>query len=153
MPSSCGGPTAPRARLPLPSGNPPGRIGAGAAGELVGKVHWPVLGTLEASRAATGNKNGLFFEVNGSTGSIRFNLQRLNELEVCAGSEGFTNRLVTSPSDPFSTRCRASRWNESKSTDPSSRNGVTMAVRTSPSIRVIVRGITASTFLGRAGRA
>src|SRR2546423_4462838 len=25
-------------------------IGAGAAGELVGKVHWPVLGTLEASR-------------------------------------------------------------------------------------------------------
>jgi predicted dehydrogenase len=60
-----------------------------------------VMGTLEASRAATGNKNGLFFEVNGSSGSIRFNLQRLNELEVCAGSEGFTNHLVTSPSDPF----------------------------------------------------
>jgi len=25
-------------------------IGAGAAGELVGKVHWPIVGTLEPSR-------------------------------------------------------------------------------------------------------
>jgi predicted dehydrogenase len=59
------------------------------------------IGTLEATRAATGNKNGLFFEANGSNGSIRFNLERLNELEVCAGSDGFADRLITSPSDPF----------------------------------------------------
>ncbi len=60
-----------------------------------------VVGTLEASRVATGNKNGLVFEVNGANGSIRFNLERLNELEVSAGSEGYTDRLITSPSDPF----------------------------------------------------
>jgi predicted dehydrogenase len=64
-------------------------------------------GALEASRAATGNRNGLSFEVNGSGGSLRFNLERLNELEVCAGSgsgsasEGFTTVLVTGPKYPF----------------------------------------------------
>ena len=60
------------------------------------------VGTIEASRVATGNKNGFMFEVNGSGGSLRFNLERLNELEVfSAGSDGFTDVLVTSPSHPF----------------------------------------------------
>ena len=59
------------------------------------------VGTIEASRVATGNKNGLMFEVNGSNGSLRFNLQRLNELEVCAGSAGFTDVLMTERSHPF----------------------------------------------------
>ena len=59
------------------------------------------IGTLEASRVATSNKNAFVFEANGSNGSIRFNLERLNELEVSAGSHGYTDRLVTSPSDPF----------------------------------------------------
>jgi predicted dehydrogenase len=60
-------------------------------------------GSLEASRVATGNKNGLRFEVNGSGGSLRFNLERLNELEVCTGSasEDFTTVLVTGPKYPF----------------------------------------------------
>ena len=39
------------------------------------------------------------------------------------------------PSEPCSTRCLASAWNASKSIDPSSWNGVTIAVRTLPSIR------------------
>ena len=60
------------------------------------------VGTIEASRVATGNKNGFMFEVNGSGGSLRFNLERLNELEVfSAGSDGFTDVLVTNPSHPF----------------------------------------------------
>ena len=42
---------------------------------------------------------------------------------------------TTMPSEPCSTRCRASAWNASKSIDPSSWNGVTIAVRTLPSIR------------------
>jgi|SRR5579859_1686105 len=59
-------------------------------------------GTLEASRVATGNKNGLHLEVNGSHGSLRFNLERLNELEVCTGSQGFTTLLMTDPAKhPF----------------------------------------------------
>jgi predicted dehydrogenase len=59
------------------------------------------IGTIEASRVATGVKNGLVFEVNGSGGSLRFNLERLNELEVCSGSDGFTTVLVTDPVHPF----------------------------------------------------
>jgi predicted dehydrogenase len=59
------------------------------------------LGTLEASRVATGHKNGLVIEINGSNGSLRFNLERLNELEVCSGSAGYTNLLVTGEKYPF----------------------------------------------------
>ncbi|NOU72876.1 gfo/Idh/MocA family oxidoreductase [Paenibacillus sp. LMG 31458] len=40
------------------------------------------LGTFEATRFATGWKNGNTFEIYGSNGAVRFNLERLNELEV-----------------------------------------------------------------------
>ncbi|OQA46182.1 MAG: Glucose--fructose oxidoreductase precursor [Chloroflexi bacterium ADurb.Bin325] len=40
------------------------------------------IGTLEASRFAGGNKNGERLEINGEKGSIRFNMERMNELEV-----------------------------------------------------------------------
>lgn len=59
------------------------------------------IGTLEASRVATGNKNGLHLEINGASGSLRFNLERMNELEVATGSNGFTDVLVTDRSHPF----------------------------------------------------
>ncbi len=55
------------------------------------------VGTLEASRVATGHKNGLVIEINGSNGSLRFNLERLNELAVCSGSDGYTDVLITDP--------------------------------------------------------
>ena len=41
---------------------------------------------------------------------------------------------TTSPSEPFSTRYVASSRNRSKSTAPSARNGVTIAVMTEPSM-------------------
>jgi predicted dehydrogenase len=40
------------------------------------------IGTLEATRYAGGRKNFNCFEINGEKGSIRFNLENLNELEV-----------------------------------------------------------------------
>jgi len=40
------------------------------------------LGTLEASRFAGGRKNYNNFEINGEKGSLRFNLERMNELEA-----------------------------------------------------------------------
>lgn len=58
------------------------------------------LGTLEASRVATGHKNGLVLEINGSNGSLRFNLERLNELEV-GTADGYTDVLVTGPAHPY----------------------------------------------------
>src|SRR3954447_15120893 len=41
--------------------------------------------------------------------------------------------VTTSPSEPLSTRYRASARNASRSREPSDLNGVTIAVRTSPS--------------------
>lgn len=57
-------------------------------------------GTFEASRMATGRKNYNSFEINGTKGSISFNLERLNELEVYfredeAGLQGFRTINVT----------------------------------------------------------
>ena len=40
------------------------------------------LGTVEATRFAAGRKNGNMIEINGEKGSLRFNLERMNELEV-----------------------------------------------------------------------
>jgi predicted dehydrogenase len=66
------------------------------------------IGTLEASRVATGRKNGLAWEINGSRGSLAFDLERLNELDVCLPSgsaggraQGFRRVLVTEPEHPF----------------------------------------------------
>jgi predicted dehydrogenase len=58
-------------------------------------------GTLEASRLAIGRINQLALEVNGSRGSIAFDLERLNELQVCTGGPGFQRVLVTEPQHPF----------------------------------------------------
>jgi predicted dehydrogenase len=65
------------------------------------------LGTLEATRFAAGRKNYNVLEINGEKGSIRFNLERLNELDVfLVGTEpketqGFANVLVSEPYHPF----------------------------------------------------
>ncbi len=40
------------------------------------------IGTIEATRFAGGRQNYNNFEINGEKGSIRFNLERMNELEV-----------------------------------------------------------------------
>lgn len=40
------------------------------------------MGTVEASRFAAGRKNGLGFEINAEKGSISFDLERLNEMQV-----------------------------------------------------------------------
>jgi len=65
------------------------------------------LGTLEGTRLASGRKNYHVFEINGEKGSIAWNLERLNELEIQwaegepADSRGFQNVLVTEETDPW----------------------------------------------------
>jgi len=59
------------------------------------------IGTLEASRFAPGRKNALSWEINGSAGSLAFDLERLNELLISDGTGGFRTRLVSEPTDPF----------------------------------------------------
>ncbi|MET0553164.1 MAG: Gfo/Idh/MocA family oxidoreductase, partial [Vicinamibacteria bacterium] len=65
------------------------------------------LGTIEGTRMAAGRKNYNRFEINGSKGSIAFDLERMNELEVYLSSDppairGFRTVLVTDPnSHPY----------------------------------------------------
>ena len=65
------------------------------------------IGTLESSRFAAGRKNHNVFEINGEYGSIRFNLERMNELEVFwvgeepSETQGFHQILVTEPDHPW----------------------------------------------------
>jgi predicted dehydrogenase len=56
------------------------------------------IGTVEGSRFALGRKNHLRFEINGSKGSLVWDLERLNELEVYqeeGPNSGFRTVLVT----------------------------------------------------------
>ena len=64
------------------------------------------IGTIEATRMAPGRRNYNRFEINGSEGSIAFNLERMNELEVYYDSDppdqrGFRTILVTDPPHPY----------------------------------------------------
>ena len=63
------------------------------------------MASFEATRFATGRKNQLRIEVNGSLGSLVFDLERMNELwfyEASAGPDaGFRRILVTEPSHPY----------------------------------------------------
>ena len=65
-----------------------------------------VLGSFEATRMAQGRKNAMRVEINGSAGSIAFDFERMNELEVydataAAGRQGFTRVLTTEPEHPY----------------------------------------------------
>jgi predicted dehydrogenase len=62
------------------------------------------LASFEATRFATGSKNALRVELDGQDGALRFDLERLNELEVYERSQphaGFRRVLVTEPDDPY----------------------------------------------------
>lgn len=64
------------------------------------------VGTIEATRMAPGRKNYNRFEINGRLGSIAFNLERLNELEVYFENDpphlrGFRTIMVTEPVHPY----------------------------------------------------
>ncbi|MDR7275809.1 putative dehydrogenase [Catenuloplanes atrovinosus] len=103
---------------PLPSGDG-AALGAATAGAsskgpvtvddaalFVARLSGGAVATFEATRMATGRKNGLRIEVNGAKGSLAFDLERLNELEyydgTLPGTElGFRRILVTEPDHPY----------------------------------------------------
>jgi predicted dehydrogenase len=62
--------------------------------------------SIEATRLAAGRKNYNRWEINGSEGSLAFNLERLNELEYCdrgdpADKPGFKTIMCTQPMHPY----------------------------------------------------
>ena len=92
---------------PLP-GNPrkSGRVTVDDAATSLVRFKNGAMGTVEATRMALGRKNHNRFEINGSLGSVAFDLERMNELEVYfeSGSKatrGFRRVLVTEPVHPY----------------------------------------------------
>jgi len=62
------------------------------------------VGTLEASTFSPGRKNFLTVEISGAAGSLVFNVERLNELDLYLrddGANGFRTVLVTEPNHPY----------------------------------------------------
>ncbi len=92
---------------PLPGGSGTGKVDVDDAFVSVVEFENGAIGTLEATRFAAGRKNYQAIEINAEKGSIRFNLERLNELEVFwVGEEpketqGFHNVLVTEGYHPW----------------------------------------------------
>lgn len=65
-----------------------------------------VLGSFEASRFATGHRCTNAFEINGSKGSVRFDFERMNELDVYFADDdedvqGFRRVLATDPAHDY----------------------------------------------------
>jgi predicted dehydrogenase len=100
---------------PLPSSSS-GLGGAGGTGTgevtvddaalFLARLDGGAVATYEATRFATGRKNGLRVELNGSLGSVAFDFERMNELEfydatLPSAEQGFTRILVTEPDHPY----------------------------------------------------
>jgi predicted dehydrogenase len=93
-------------KRPLPGSTTLGEVTVDDAALFLVRLDGGAVGTYEATRFATGHKNGLSIELNGSLGSVIFDFERMNELQfhdatVPAGEAGFTRILVTEPTHPY----------------------------------------------------
>jgi predicted dehydrogenase len=92
---------------PLPGGGGMGKVDVDDAFVSLFEFENGAIGTLEASRFAQGRKNHEVLEINGEKGSISFNMERMNELEVYWAGEdpretrGFHNVLVSESYHPY----------------------------------------------------
>jgi predicted dehydrogenase len=92
---------------PLPgSGGETGPVTVDDAVAFTARLASGALASFEATRFATGRKNALRIELNGDRGSLAFDLERLNELQVHEqavreNEAGFRRILVTEPSHPY----------------------------------------------------
>jgi predicted dehydrogenase len=102
-------------RRPLPDassglsasgGDETGEVTVDDAAVYFGRTDGGALATYEATRFATGRKNAMRIELNGSDGSLAFDFEAMNELHVYdntvpAVDAGFRRILVTEPDHPY----------------------------------------------------
>src|SRR5213592_1012326 len=72
--------------------------------EAVVEFESGAVGTIESTRLALGRRNAFQWEINGSQGSLAFDMERLNELQVFRNgsrTRGFTTVLVSEADHPF----------------------------------------------------
>jgi len=83
-----------------------GKVTVDDATLFLAKFENGALGSFEATRFATGRKNHLFFEINGSKGSLLFDLENLNRLKFYSTedpdyAQGYCDILVTEAVHPY----------------------------------------------------
>jgi predicted dehydrogenase len=82
-----------------------GAVTVDDAAAFIARLSGGAVATFEATRYATGRKNAVRFEINGERGSLAFDLERPNELELFEVSEGrdvgFRRVLVTQREHPY----------------------------------------------------
>jgi predicted dehydrogenase len=83
-----------------------GTVTVDDAAAFFGRDEAGALATFVATRFATGRKNAMRIELNGSDGSLSFDFERLNELQVydrtvAAADAGFRRILATEPEHPY----------------------------------------------------
>jgi predicted dehydrogenase len=88
------------------NGHGVGEVTVDDAALFLARLDSGAVATYEATRFATGRKNGLRVELNGSLGSVAFDFERMNELEFYdatrpSAEQGFTRILVTEPDHPY----------------------------------------------------
>ena len=95
----------PERPLPEPDGHRTGKVTVDDAVAFLARFSGGAMGTFEATRMANGRKNALRIEINGSRGSLAFDLEELNVLRfydgTAGGEAGFTRILVTEPEHPY----------------------------------------------------
>jgi predicted dehydrogenase len=89
-----------------PGGSHPQPVTVDDAALFIARLGGGALASFEATRYAAGRKNELRIELNGSAGSLAFDLERLNELEFYDHTQdnttaGFRRILVTEPTHPY----------------------------------------------------
>ncbi len=91
---------------PLADGSGTGVVTVDDAALFFGRLDDGAVASYEATRFATGRRNALRVEINGSLGSVAFDMERMNELEffdntLPATEQGFRRILVTDPGHPY----------------------------------------------------
>jgi predicted dehydrogenase len=88
------------------AGTERGEVTVDDAAIFLARLTGGALATFEATRFATGRKNSIRIEINGSAGSLAFDFEDMNVLHVYDHTAdpsltGFTRVLVTEPSHPY----------------------------------------------------
>jgi predicted dehydrogenase len=92
---------------PLPAASSSlGEVTVDDAALFLARLDGGAVATYEATRFATGRKNALRVEINGSLGSLAFDFERMNELSFYDATrpgpeQGFARILVTEPTHPY----------------------------------------------------
>jgi predicted dehydrogenase len=89
-----------------PGGTERGEVTVDDAAAFLTRFENGAMGVFEVTRLAPGRKNRNSFEINGSGGSLVFDLERMNELQVYFEQDppevrGFRSVMVTEPDHPY----------------------------------------------------